>query len=531
LFQETASISVTTDIDHRDEMPKVRVMNQPDELSEELLSAYLDGELSSEEVREVDRLLAEHPQFQQRLAEFRALGRYLQQLPRQSLSHSAAARIAQAIERAAAQPLDEEPAEPALDELLSAYLDGELSGAAAQQVADRLASDPVLHQAYRELSALRDSFRTLPTYRLDDGFAERVLRHAERHMLAAPDDHTAAVSPAALAPAVSRPSRRRQAIAWISFAAAASLLLAVSIPLLIGRPAPELAQPNGVTPATDQSPVPVIPPPPEAAPSALVQPGPSPRLPAPVKPAARPADPGPLTLVSQPMREQLLLVYELSVTPEGVQSDVFTRLLLRHGVTFNQTVVVNSKDQQALLTQRYLQGVVAGGRDRKDMDEINLFLVFCKASQADALFNDLAGRPAGVAGFGLNLTTHNADSGIVQRARRAQGAVAQSGTALQLLADFAILSRTGRHLGAFGAIRWVDPALLAPPPKSPKPTAPAAVPVGTDSSPGITPNTPLRNAEADAPPGAPAAPSVADFDCELLFVVRNLKPLPEVEGK
>lgn len=50
-----------------------------------LLSAYLDGELSSAEREEVERLLAESPQARQELEELKHVGELLRQLPRQSL--------------------------------------------------------------------------------------------------------------------------------------------------------------------------------------------------------------------------------------------------------------------------------------------------------------------------------------------------------------------------------------------------------------------------------------------------------------
>jgi negative regulator of sigma E activity len=59
-------------------------MNQP--LENELLSAYLDGELSADEQARVDRLLAENPSARQFLDELRSLRSMLQSLPKQTLS-------------------------------------------------------------------------------------------------------------------------------------------------------------------------------------------------------------------------------------------------------------------------------------------------------------------------------------------------------------------------------------------------------------------------------------------------------------
>lgn len=68
-------------------------------------------------------------------------------------------------------------------ELISAYVDGELTAAERQRADALLASSAELRQWRDELVALRDDLRTLPRLRLSDDLAQRVLRQAEKEML------------------------------------------------------------------------------------------------------------------------------------------------------------------------------------------------------------------------------------------------------------------------------------------------------------------------------------------------------------
>ncbi len=70
------------------------------------------------------------------------------------------------------------------DELISAYLDNELSEAERARVESMLRELPEARQMLEDLRALRSGFEGLKSHRLDDAFADRVLRSAERELLA-----------------------------------------------------------------------------------------------------------------------------------------------------------------------------------------------------------------------------------------------------------------------------------------------------------------------------------------------------------
>ncbi len=68
-------------------------------------------------------------------------------------------------------------------ELISAYVDGELTAAERQRADTLLAGSAELRQWRDELVALRDDIQSLPRLRLGDDLTEKVLRQAEQTML------------------------------------------------------------------------------------------------------------------------------------------------------------------------------------------------------------------------------------------------------------------------------------------------------------------------------------------------------------
>lgn len=107
------------------------------------------------------------------------------------------------------------------DELLSAYLDGELTGDELARAERLLAEEPSRRQLVDELRQMGDELRKLPRTPLGDGFPERVLRSAERRLLA-----ESALS-------ASRPNKRQarwrhmRALVYAGVSLAAGLLIAL----------------------------------------------------------------------------------------------------------------------------------------------------------------------------------------------------------------------------------------------------------------------------------------------------------------
>src|SRR6185295_10941762 len=69
------------------------------------------------------------------------------------------------------------------EELIGAYLDGELTPSEQIRVEQLLDEHPEYRQLHEELRALRHSLEALPRYQLDEDLSTQVLRVAEREML------------------------------------------------------------------------------------------------------------------------------------------------------------------------------------------------------------------------------------------------------------------------------------------------------------------------------------------------------------
>lgn len=129
------------------------------------------------------------------------------------------------------------------DELISAYLDGELSPAEKVRVEEQLMDSADHRRLFEELKALRRSLQSLPAETLAEDFAARVLRRAERELLAdgTPVDKSKAKEAAAkpvvveAPPVVARPvvaeRGNRRGLVWSIIATAAAVGLLTFGPL------------------------------------------------------------------------------------------------------------------------------------------------------------------------------------------------------------------------------------------------------------------------------------------------------------
>ncbi|MBN1589810.1 MAG: zf-HC2 domain-containing protein [Pirellulales bacterium] len=120
------------------------------------------------------------------------------------------------------------------NELLSAYLDGELSADDCARVEQLLAEDAAARQTLDELRAVSASLKGLPAYRLDEDLGDRVLRAAEHRILTEPTRLADAPRPAASAPGETAGMRRLarrffspRAVVWSGLAVSVAILLTV----------------------------------------------------------------------------------------------------------------------------------------------------------------------------------------------------------------------------------------------------------------------------------------------------------------
>jgi anti-sigma factor RsiW len=476
--------------------------------AEELLSGYLDGELSDEQRRFVEQQLEDDPALRERCRALSGLGERLRMLERYRLSDEAAGRLASAIQAASAAGEREKPAAGDESELISAWVDGELSDSEQVAVQQRLAEDELLRRLFERLSTLQRRLALMPSYRLDDGFAARVIRQIESTSPGPSGTSTEYSRDHGAIAVASRRVRRPRAVAWRAAfwtiaAIATAILLMVFVPRGVEPTGQPVAENSRMTIPLDAVDPPVDTPP--AVPEAV---SPDPEM-------------SPFRFVSSLRNVQLVLVYEVLVTEEGVSNAAFSHLLRRHGIGFAETAVIKRREQEELLQQRFLHDVQIADQRAAEMDRVDLFLVRTTGQTADAIYADLKSRPAGIGGFVLNLTTRGAESQVLNRLCQSTSVEEKADQAIQLLANFGILSSAARRFGAFGTVEWVDPVLYEIPESHPEPPGQEG-----DLRPELELPSVTEESDLQQPPAEPL-----DFACELLFVVRQAGVHPRIAGQ
>ncbi len=480
-------------------------MTLHDAFNEELLSAYLDGELSPEQCQQVERQLATSAEHRELLEELQALVEQLEQLPTYSLDKGFSAKVIERTKHLAQMQADGDSVAELQPGLLSAYVDGELAGDERQVVQGLLETDLESQELVSQLRDLDRDLRSLPKYHLDDDFAQRVLRSAKQALSMDRDAGQVQAEPVTVAkkPVAAETGASLRGFVWAAVTVAAALLLA-----FVFRGETATVPQDLVTTDTVPNVLPEDKDDPTGPELAVDPPSPDEREDTDIERPKGPAPSGAWQLVvdlKKNAKQHLVLVYDLSVTSNGVEKAAFANLLRRHRIGFGDTVVVAEEEQRDLLKQQYLEGVEPAPKNTKGMDEVRLYLVTCTGLQADSIYHDLMGRPSGIGSFSLNLTTKEAGQGVLNRLCDASRITRRTREAVELAGNFAILSRTARNLGVFGTIRWIEPDLLNPPQIEEEDQA-----AGQDDALAVD----KRALEGD-------------FACEILFVVRNLKPIQD----
>jgi anti-sigma factor RsiW len=306
---------------------------------EELLSGYLDGELSDGQRRYVERMLDQDPEIRGRYQALCALSDRLRGLDRYRLSDEAAQRVSAEVETASLERSYGTTFQASSDELISAYVDGELTDPERVAVEQRMEQDERQRRLFERLCTLQRRLALLPTYRLDEGFAVRVVRQIES---LSPSESEQSVE---LAVAVRRDSgssdRTRRALAlnlrgviWAVAAIATAILLMVFAPRGDDQNGPPVVTPKVMPPGTENSPL--------------------------------------TLLVGSLRRTRLVLVYEVLVTEDGVRDAAFSNLLRRHGIGFAETSAIGREEQKDLLRHRFLENVQVADDRRAEMDRVDL---------------------------------------------------------------------------------------------------------------------------------------------------------------
>ena len=339
------------------------------------------------------------------------------------------------------------------------YLDDQLSTIERQEIEDQLAEDPQARQQLEELQLIRSGLRQLPSHQLGDAFASEVMEQAD---LAGSDSSVGArIS-----------SDWPKFVAW-GVATAAAAVLAVGIGIYANRGNQEPGQGASDSIASDN-----VGPGPGVEDSPAVVPGGDP-----VKPprAEETNRPGTVNVDTQ-VANQLMLVMEIGVTEKGVESKVIDKVLMKHGIVFDNAIQVDMELEKQLLENRFLDGIVRKPSDPKSADQqVELIYVVCGGRQFDEMSIDLHNYHGEVAAYRFNLVIMPADTeafGELEKAIATQwtpdSPVEKEQPAMtgfqnragRLLMDLVLISGMGRSLSSSIISSGNDlPALPPGPPK------------------------------------------------------------------
>jgi hypothetical protein len=273
---------------------------------------------------------------------------------------------------------------PAIPEdLISAYLDGEVTSEERVLVESAMSKSAELRQLYQDLRSLQVDLRSLPRHQLGTDFAQRITDRIGRD----------AVRPAArIEPSRQRANWRRwQPAMAMAISITAVLLVALLVNLRSGSkgrpegPGQQVAStssgkgaglPSGAEPV-------------EKGPLSV---GPS------IETGRAPSDS--IRLVDTESMPKLVLVLDLTITPEGQKIGVFEDALKKAGIRVNPDIVVDEKLEKQLLANRFIGDVektdraARKGRSASSPDEVEMHYIVGPGLQVDAALKDLQNRPA-----------------------------------------------------------------------------------------------------------------------------------------
>ena len=394
-------------------------MNQRDELSNELISAYFDGELSPDESAHVERMVAGSDVHRQTLADMHSLAGDMRQLPRYQLGDHFAEQVTARVRRLVAW----EKVSAASDTSShAARLPGSVWNWPAVTGLMTVCAAALL------VAAMIWSPRTGPSGSSGIGQVA-VAPDATDHSSAIGDSGHKAANSAANSAATntdgSSPGQLPSASPAIATELAAS-----------DRPTAAHAQPNvppgaaGVGPVHNSDAAPatqLI----AGSPDSLV-PESAARMVPTVTPES-PAEPKDLSDLPFGTDQQLLFVFEVSLTRHGAEQLAFENVLAQHQVAVDGAVAVDPQLEASLLESRYFDPVEhdARAQDKPRQPSCSLVYAQVRAGQVDEIWRSMQANPGFFAGMSFDMAILPADRTLFENLRQAMSRVpvAQSGLA------------------------------------------------------------------------------------------------------
>jgi negative regulator of sigma E activity len=257
------------------------------------------------------------------------------------------------------------------EELISAYLDGELSADETARVEEALDQSAECRELYEDLKGLRSSLQALPRFSLPDDFPDRVVRQAERESLS-PTPAPPTVLPAAKEGA-------KQLRAWQMAAITAAVVAAALLFALVVVSQQSAFRPPGQ---------PIVP-------SDQFVENEGPRE---IRGPESAAPDGLAFTNDQVEPTTYVFVIDLAITAEGQRVKVFEDALKKAGIGFDPSIRVHQQLEEALLANRYLGDVQrlpleAEEEERADGDAIEMVYVTGSGSEIESAISDLQSRP------------------------------------------------------------------------------------------------------------------------------------------
>lgn len=429
-------------------------MIRPDELDEERLGAYLDGELSSAESAEVERGLENHPEYRHALEELRSLRAGMQGLPRLQLGDGFSERVLAAI----AQHRKVEPV----------ALNGNSAYATTGPVSPRRAMRQYVFGLVTIAALVLIAIFVRPPDNRPQQPANQPLAGVGQPTGNEPSDRQRA-GPAE----VENPHQGGVSRTQVPGTAVAEH------PDTAGH---QTSRTNPLANSDARSEKPPL----EASPSVLLVEDERPPEPSRSVAARRPQQP------DDPMRLDgwLFLVYEIAITPDGAQNDAFGRAMSISGIQLLQEEFRLGKDQtERLLSNGYVSGIepVAPGDRNKHVakDEVVIIYAVATAKQIDRSYEVLQSMRSEVAAMKTHIV--GADPALLEEHHRFLKSLHERlnpggmiGQARRLLSDTLWLTQSTRSFQPISYLPFDNRPAVEPRqnPVLPPPGAPAGAQLG-----------------------------------------------------
>ncbi|NLX55913.1 MAG: zf-HC2 domain-containing protein [Planctomycetaceae bacterium] len=396
-------------------------MNQRDESSYELISAYLDGELTADERVRVEQLVAASAEHRQTLDELRAVVAGMQSLPAYQLDDAFAHHVV-ASARAAGVRFEVSPparATVATCPATHAWHWPAATGLLATAAAAVLIAVLVWRPGARSwlASPQRLVSQTPSASPGGPAGAPPPPLETQRSDMPAPADRTVTAD-AAAAPLAADQTQTSSA----ADRGRAEPPTGTAAPVGPGAPPPPVDVP--VDMPVDM----VAPPPAGAAADASTTPAPAADRAAPQSldsPPPPPGDdpaPGP-ALVDVPFSgtHQMLLVVDVALTPQGVEQRAFDRTLAAHGVVIEGTVEVDATLEASLLASRFFEPAETRPAEEATAAQNDLTLLYVKtqAGHVDEIWRAMQTNPGAFAATTLDIAFLADDQSMFREMRQA----------------------------------------------------------------------------------------------------------------